>query len=155
VLWDAIDIHYQGRLMRCGGHIFAGLARKQLLALLQVRGAELGVTQRYQSEVHDPEELRDFDLVIAADGVNSLLRAKYASVFRPSLTAGKARFIWLGTTKVLDAFTFIFRENEHGLFQVHAYPFSGETGTFIVECDEETWLQAGLDHATESESITY
>jgi anthraniloyl-CoA monooxygenase len=155
VLWDAIDIHYQGQLIRCGGHIFAGLARKQLLALLQLRCTELGVTQRYQSEVHEPGELAGYDLVIAADGVNSLLRKEYASAFQPSLVAGKARFIWLGTTKVLDAFTFIFRENEHGLFQVHAYPFSGDTGTFIVECDEETWLRAGLDHVTEAESIYY
>ncbi len=155
VRWDAIDIHYQGRLIRCGGHIFAGLARKQLLALLQLRCAELGVTQSYHSEVHEPGELEGYDLVIAADGVNSLLREEYASAFRPTLAPGKARFIWLGTTKILDAFTFIFRENEHGLFQVHAYPFSGDTGTFIVECDEETWLRAGLDHATEAESITY
>ena len=156
VLWDAIDIHYQDELIRCGGHIFAGLARKQLLQLLAERCTELGVALHYRTDLREPETLlADYDLVIAADGVNSLLRAAHADVFRPSLIPGKARYIWLGTSKILDAFTFIFRENEHGLFQVHSYPFSGSTGTFIVECGEETWNRSGLRDATEAESIAY
>ncbi|HUP27394.1 MAG TPA: FAD-dependent monooxygenase, partial [Chloroflexia bacterium] len=89
------------------------------------------------------------------DGVNSITRKLYEEQFKPSVEWGKAKYIWLGADKVLDAFNFIFHENEHGLFQVHAYPFSGTTSTFIVECDEESWLNAGLDRASEAESLDY
>jgi anthraniloyl-CoA monooxygenase len=155
VPWDAIDIYYQDQLIRCGGHVFAGLERKLLLQLLQARCAELEVALSYNTELADIRELDGYDLVIAADGVGSLVRASYAEEFQPELTPGKARYIWLGTTRLLSAFTFIFRESEHGLFQAHAYPFSGRTGTFIVECREETWLRAGLDGASPQESIAY
>ncbi|MGO8949210.1 MAG: FAD-dependent monooxygenase [Ktedonobacterales bacterium] len=155
VLWDAIDIHYQGQLIRCGGHVFAGLERKLLLQLLQARCRELGVSVSYNTELTDISELDGYDLVVAADGAHSLVRSAYAKTFQPSLISGKAKFIWLGTDKVLDAFTFIFRENEHGLFQVHAYPFSGYTSTFIVECSHDTWQRAGLDTASPEESIAY
>ncbi|HLJ80859.1 MAG TPA: FAD-dependent monooxygenase, partial [Ktedonobacterales bacterium] len=182
VTWDAIDTYVGGELVRCGGHVFAGLARKQLLAILQRRCRELGVSLRFNTDVTDissllpqgiapplanpspaaplsahGEELgvRFPDLLIAADGVNSLVRAAYADIFKLSLVPGNARYIWLGTNKVLDAFTFIFRENEHGFFQVHAYPFDGTTSTFIVECAEDVWRRAGLDGASEAESIAY
>jgi anthraniloyl-CoA monooxygenase len=155
VQWDAIDIHVDGQLIRCGGHIFAGLARRRLLGILQRRCAELGVVLRFQTEVDEPDELAQADLLIAADGVNSKVRARHAGDFRPSLVEGHARYIWFGTDKLLDAFTFIFRENEHGLFQVHAYPFDGTTATFIVECSEETWRRAGLDQADEAASLAY
>jgi anthraniloyl-CoA monooxygenase len=156
VLWDAIDIRFHGELMRCGGHIFAGLARKQLLAILDARCRELGVDVRYETEVADPDELRaQCDLLIAADGVNSLTRQRRADIFKPRLEAGKAKYVWYGTDKILDAFTFLFRANEHGLFQVHAYPFSGSNSTFIVECDEAAWRAAGLDEASEQGSIAY
>ncbi|HLZ22472.1 MAG TPA: FAD-dependent monooxygenase [Ktedonobacterales bacterium] len=158
VTWDAIDTYVGGELVRCGGHVFAGLARKQLLAILQRRCRELGVSLRFNTDIADPTQPGIFsgsDLLIAADGVNSLVRAAFADIFKPSLVPGNARYIWLGTDKVLDAFTFIFRENEHGFFQVHAYPFDGTTSTFIVECAEDTWRRAGLDSATEGESIAY
>ena len=186
VTWDAIDTCFGGELVRCGGHVFAGLARKQLLAILQQRCRELGVSLRFNTDITDLTQLglptmsshskhgmashgvgalpaaptaagqaAGSDLFIAADGVNSLVRAAFADTFKPSLVPGKARYIWLGTNKVLDAFTFIFRENEHGFFQVHAYPFDGTTSTFIVECAEETWRRAGLDTASEAESIAY
>jgi anthraniloyl-CoA monooxygenase len=99
--------------------------------------------------------LASHDLVIAADGVNSITRNIYATAFKPELQIGKSKFVWYGTDKVFDSFTFIFRENEHGLFQVHAYPFDGQTSTFIVECEEATWQRAGLDQATEAESLAY
>jgi anthraniloyl-CoA monooxygenase len=155
VLWDTIDVRYHGEVVRCGGHVFAGIPRKLLLEILQRRCAELGVTLRFQTEVDGLTQLAEYDLLIAADGVNSLARNTFEHVFKPSVELGRAKYIWLGTDKVLDAFTFIFRENEHGLFQVHAYPFSGATSTFIVECDETTWLRAGLGAATEAESIAY
>ncbi|MFI5271531.1 MAG: FAD-dependent monooxygenase [Ktedonobacterales bacterium] len=155
VLWDTIDVHYHGELARCGGHVFAGLARKELLAILQRRCRELGVALHFETDVPELGALEDADLLIAADGVNSLVRRTFADVFKPSLTPGRARYIWLGTDKVLDAFTFIFREHEAGFFQVHAYPFDGTTSTFIVECDEATWQRAGLEQATEAESVAF
>lgn len=155
VLWDAIDTRFHGELMRCGGHVFAGLARKALLDILRERCLELGVAMRFETDITDLAVLPDCDLFIAADGVNSLVRQQQAATFRPNLHYGASKYIWLGTNRVLDAFTFLFQENEHGLFQVHAYPFNGTTSTFIVETDEATWLRAGLDTATEDESIAY
>ncbi len=155
VIWDAIDVHYRAETIRCGGHIIASIARKTLLNILQRRCAELGIDVKYGCEIHDIAELGEYDLLIAADGINSLVRKTYASHFKPHIEYGKARYIWLGANKVLDCFTFIFCENEDGLFQVHAYPFSGTTSTFIVECDEASWLKAGLDKAGEAESLAY
>jgi anthraniloyl-CoA monooxygenase len=155
VIWDAIDVLYRGETIRCGGHVIASIARKQLLYILQRRCDELGIALKFGCEVNDLAGLPESDLLIAADGLNSIVRKTYAPIFKPGIELGKARYIWLGTHKVLDSFTFIFRENEHGLFQVHAYPFSGTTSTFIVECDEASWLKAGLDKAGEAESLAY
>lgn len=155
VIWDAIDVRYRGEILRCGGHVFAGIARKRLLNILQRRCDELGVGLRFNTEIADLAEFADSDLIVAADGVNSVIRNSYAQAFKPRIGFGTAKYIWFGTDKVLDSFTFIFRENEHGLFQVHSYPFDGHTSTFIVECDEATWKRAGLDEADEAESIAY
>ena len=155
VIWNDIDVYYRGQTIRCGGHVISGIARKTLLRILQQRCEELGIVLRFSQEIGDLSELAPFDLVIAADGVNSLARKTHAGHFQPSITLGKARYIWLGADKVLDAFTFIFRENEHGLFQVHAYPYSGTSSTFLFECDESSWLSAGLDRAGEAESLAF
>jgi anthraniloyl-CoA monooxygenase len=155
VIWDAIDVHYRGELIRCGGHVIASIARRELLGILQERCRELGVRLTFECEVQKLADLGEYDLLIAADGINSLARRTYPEHFSPTVELGKARYIWLGAHKVLDAFTFIFCENEHGLFQVHAYPFSGDTSTFIVECDEDSWLRAGLDQADEAQSLAY
>jgi anthraniloyl-CoA monooxygenase len=161
VIWDAIDTWYRDKRIRCGGHVIASISRKRLLNILQERCRELGVTMRFSCDIADLSQLGahgdydSYDLLIAADGINSIVRRAYADHFQPAIAQGKARYIWLGTNRVLDSFTFIFRENEHGFFQVHAYPFGGNASTFIVECDEETWLKAGLDKAGEAESIAY
>lgn len=154
-LWDAIDTYYRGDLVRCGGHVFAGLERKALLAILQERCRALGVELEFATEAPSLEWLGEADLIIAADGVNSLARRTHEATFQPRLIPGKAKYIWLGADKTLDAFTFIFKESEYGLFQVHSYPFSGETSTFIVECAEEVWRRAGLDEADEAASIAF
>ncbi|MCK6482435.1 MAG: bifunctional salicylyl-CoA 5-hydroxylase/oxidoreductase, partial [Planctomycetes bacterium] len=113
--------------------------------ILQARARELGVKIHFNTDVQDIEKLRDADLLVAADGVNSKIREKYAATFKPSIDWRKCKFCWLGTTLPLPSFTFIFRENEHGLFQIHAYQFEKGKSTFIAECREETWKAAGLD----------
>ncbi|MGZ3615500.1 MAG: oxidoreductase [Ktedonobacteraceae bacterium] len=155
VIWDTIDVYYRNQKMSCGGHVISSISRKALLNILQNRCFELGIKLKFSYEINDLVELGDYDLLIAADGLNSIVRKKYESSFKPSLEYGKARYIWLGANKVLDAFTFIFKENEHGLFQVHSYPFNGTTSTFIIECDEGSWLKAGLDEADEAQSLAY
>ncbi len=155
VIWDAIDVRYRGETIRCGGHVIAAISRKSLLEILQKRCAELGVTLRFNTEINDLSKLPKHDLLIAADGLNSIVRKTYEDRFKPTIELGKAKYIWLGANKVLDAFNFIFHENEHGFFTTHAYPFRGATSTFIVECSEETWLNAGLDKADETQSLAY
>jgi len=122
--WDDIDVHVRGRVVRSSGHGFAGIARRKLLHILQDRCAGLGVDLRFQIDLKDDAELAkhglgDADVIVAADGINSLIRAKYAAHFEPDLDVRSAKFIWLGTTFPFDAFTFYFVENEHGVFQVH------------------------------------
>src|SRR5215472_612648 len=155
VIWDSIDVYFRGERLHCGGHVIAGISRKALLNILQKRCLELGISLQFYCEVNDLAELPAYDLLIAADGINSIVRRTYAHYFKPAIEVGKAKYIWLGADKALDAFTFIFRENEHGLFQVHAYPFSGTASTFLLECDEASWLNAGLDKAGEAESLVY
>ncbi len=153
--WDAVDIKFKGRVVRSGGHGFCGIARRHLLNILQARAEALGVALRFKSEIAGLDALRAADLVVACDGVNSTLRAAFAAAFRPTLAVGRAKYIWLGTNRLFEAFTFLVAENRHGLFQVHAYRFDAHTSTFIVECDEESWRRAGLDAATTEESVAY
>ena len=153
--WDDIDVYHRGERIRSTGHGFCGIGRRRLLNILQERAAELGVTQRFETEV-DPEQLSaEADLVIAADGVNSRLRKRYAATFKPDIEVGRCRYIWLGTTKLFEAFTFAFEKTEHGWFQIHAYQFSDELSTVIVETREETWLAHGLDRSSTAESIEF
>jgi anthraniloyl-CoA monooxygenase len=150
--WEAIDTHVGGAVIRSGGHGFSGIARRRLLQILQERCRGLGVRLNFQAEV---EGLPQADVVVAADGINSKVRTAHEDVFQPTIVPGKARFIWLGTTRRFEAFTFIIRDNEHGLFQVHAYPFDEDTSTFIVETDPDTWRRAGLDTASVEHSVAY
>ncbi|MGW4033460.1 oxidoreductase [Streptomyces sp. NPDC004838] len=144
--WSDIDIHYRGSVQTAGGHGFAAISRKRLLQILQRRCADLGVDVRFRTAAPPVEELSAaYDLVIAADGVNSATRAAYSEVFSPSLDVRGSRFMWLGTDRVLESFTFITAETEFGPLTVHGYPFSSEASTFIVEVNEQTWLRAGFD----------
>ncbi len=153
--WDAIDIHYRGEVLTSHGHGFSGLSRQRLLNILQRRAAHLGAELQFHREVSDFESLRRADLVIAADGSNSLMRNHYAAHFEPQLDWRPNRFIWLGTTRRFDAFTFFFKEDGHGLWRVHAYRFDDRHSTFIVETSEATWRRAGLDRATEDATIAF
>ena len=153
--WDDIDVHYRGTTTTTGGHGFCGISRKRLLNILQGRAAELGVQQRFEHEVEDDAPYADADLVIAADGVNSKIRARHADVFEPDIDVRQCRFIWLGTTQSFPAFTFAFEKTEHGWFQIHAYQFSGDLSTVIVETREETWRAHGLDKFDHKQSIEF
>ena len=148
--WDDIDVHVRGRIITSHGHGFSGIARKKLLNILQRRCEEVGVLLHFQADVRDEAGLAryglaDADLIVAADGVNSALRARHAAHFDPDLDVRKAKYIWLGTTLPFEAFTFYFVENAHGVFQAHCYRFDRETSTFIVECDDASWSRAGFD----------
>jgi anthraniloyl-CoA monooxygenase len=153
--WDDIAIHFAGHRFVSGGHGFCGIARKKLLNLLQNRASELGVHQTFQHEVTDDAAFADADLVIAADGVNSGVRRRHAAVFEPDIDVRRCRYIWLGTTQSFAAFTFAFERTEHGWFQIHAYQFSRDLATVIVETREETWRAHGLDAASTEQSIAF
>jgi anthraniloyl-CoA monooxygenase len=158
--WDDIDVHFRGHVATSGGHGFSGIARRTLLQILQRRAVELGVELRFGTELADETGLEalglaDCDLLVAADGVASALRRRHAETFVPDLDVRSARYTWLGTTRLFDAFTFLFVENEDGVFQAHAYRFDAERSAFIVECDEASWRAAGLDRASTEESIAY
>ena len=148
--WTSIDIHYRGRVLRSSGHTFSAIKRTHLLDILQRRARAVGVALEFGVEVSSPEPA---DLVVAADGSNSTLRR--AADFGTTVEPQGCKYVWFGTDLVFDAFTFIFKETEHGLFQVHAYPFDEYTSTFIVETRPETWRRAGLDTMSEQDSIAF
>src|SRR3954452_3949963 len=149
--WAEIDVHYRGETITSGGPGSPALARVDLPGVLQRRAAGLDVDLRFRTEVDDVAG--DFDLVVAADGVNSTLRRRYADAFRPSLDRRRAKYVWFGTDLVLDAFTFFIKETEHGVLQVHGYPYSDTMSTFIVETTPRAWRGLGLDRASEEESL--
>jgi anthraniloyl-CoA monooxygenase len=153
--WDDIAIHYKDTLLTSTGHAFSGLSRRTLLAILAERCRALGVQLCFQREVADPESLRDADVVIAADGVNSLTRERYRDDFRPHVDTRPNRFVWLGTTRPFPAFTFYFKHDPHGLWRVHAYQYEPGQSTFIVEATEATWRAAGLEPATEADTLAF
>src|SRR3954451_12991047 len=148
--WTEIDVHHRGEVVTSGGHGFSAMGRKDLLNVLQRRAADLGVDLRFKTEVSELEG----DLVVAADGVNSTLRRRYADTFRPSLDVRRAKYVWFGTDLVFGAFKFFIKETPHGVLQVHGYPYSDTRSTFIVETTQETWRRAGLDAADPLEACS-
>src|SRR6202030_667816 len=153
--WDDINVHFKGQTIRSSGHGFAGISRRLLLNILQKRAASLGVTQSFQVELDDAGQFEDADLVVIAEGANSKARAAQAGKFGPGIEVRKCRYIWLGTTQKFSAFTFAFEKTEFGWFQIHAYQFSKDLSTVIVETREETWAAHGLDEAGIDESIAF
>src|SRR6058998_2962518 len=153
--WDDIDIHYQGQVLTSTGHGFSGMSRQLLLDILQRLCTELGVILRFQDEVTDLGAYAGADLVLAADGVNSFIRSRYAEHFRPQVDWRPNKFVWLGTTFPYPAFTFVFKESDHGLWRVHAYRYNASMSTFILETTEAAWRRAGLDQADEDQTIAF
>jgi anthraniloyl-CoA monooxygenase len=143
--WDDIDVHFRGTVFTSGGHGFAAMSRKRLLAILQARCASLGVRVHFRTEAPDVAALAaSHDLVVAADGMNSATRSRFAPVFGPDLERRRCRYIWLGTDLVFDAFKFYILDTPAGVMQVHGYPYSERASTFILEMHEDVWRRAGF-----------
>jgi len=155
VRWSAIDIRHRQSAIRSYGHGFSAISRHTLLRVLEDRALELGVRINFETAVTAADFGSGFDLVIAADGVNSGLRHHHHRVFQPTLYEHPTRYIWLGAPFAFDAFTFIFVQTPEGLFQAHAYPYDANGSTFIVETTEDTWRRSGMDDATEDESVAF
>ena len=153
--WDDIEVLFKGTRQRTSGHGFVGIGRKKLLNILQRRCEALGVELVFETEVSSDRDYSDADLIIASDGFNSKIRNKYAEVFEPDLVTRPNRYIWLGTSKLFDAFTFDFRKTGHGWFQAHIYKFDENTSTFIVETTEEAYEKHGLGDMDQQASIDF
>ncbi|MBK0393124.1 bifunctional salicylyl-CoA 5-hydroxylase/oxidoreductase [Ramlibacter algicola] len=153
--WDDIEVHIRGETFRSGGHGFCGIGRKRLLNILQKRCEDLGVKLQFETDVQDESAYADADLVIASDGLNSRVRTRYAATYQPDIDLRDCRFVWLGTHKKFEAFTFAFEETPHGWFQAHAYQFDGDTSTFIIETPEDVWRKAGLEDMPKEEAIAF
>lgn len=155
IYWDDIAVVRDGHRQVSGGHGFAGIGRRQLLILLQERARELGVTLQFQTEFQTAEHYRrDYDLVVACDGLNSKVRTEYADVFRPDIDMRRCKFVWLGTKqKFDDAFTFIFEKTPQGWLWAHVYSFDADTATFIVECSQETWDAMGFEGMSKEQIV--
>jgi anthraniloyl-CoA monooxygenase len=156
--WDDIEVFFKGKSVRSGGHGFCGIGRKRLLNILQDRCLQVGVELVFETEVQDDQEAAakyGADLVVASDGLNSRIRTRYAATYQPDIDLRQCRFVWLGTHKKFDAFTFAFEQTENGWFQAHAYQFDADTSTFIVETPEAVWKAHGLDQMEQPEAIAF
>jgi anthraniloyl-CoA monooxygenase len=154
VYWDDIATHYRSTVTRSSGHGFCGIGRKRLLNILQDRAQALGVELRFETEIDGLEPYQGYDLIVAADGVNSKVRSALAHVFKPAIDVRRTKYIWLGTQQRFDdAFTFIFEETDKGWIWAHAYQFDPDTATFIVECSEPTWRKLGFDAMSQEETL--
>src|SRR5215216_5237066 len=154
--WDNVDVVHCDAKISIHGNSFSGIARLQLLKILQRRAEQLGVEINFHTEIHDVESLRnDCDLLLAADGVNSTVRLRYAEQFQPELDARANRYIWYGTHQLFHGLTLTFRENSAGVFAAHSYKFSPTTSTFIVECDPQTWTKAGFEQMSSEDTLDH
>ena len=156
--WDDVEMFFKGKSVRSGGHGFCGIGRKKLLNILQERCIELGVELVFEADVDDDQALSakyNADLLIACDGLNSRVRTRYASTYKPDVEMRDCRFVWLGTKKTFDAFTFAFEQTEHGWFAAHAYKFDADTSTFIVETPQAVWEAHGLDKMSQEDGIAF
>ncbi|MFJ5368482.1 bifunctional salicylyl-CoA 5-hydroxylase/oxidoreductase [Bosea sp. CER48] len=154
--WDDIEIHFKGDSYRVPGNGFCGCSRRSLLMLVQERARELGVSLHFGSEIADVETLRrEYDLVVAADGVNSRLRENWRERFQPETDLRPNKFAWMGSTRPFDAFSFFFKETEHGLFIAHCYQYEAGRSTWVLETDPGTFERAGLGAMDEAQSAAF
>lgn len=155
VKWDNVDIVHRGERISVHGNRFSGIARIRFLRMLQERCRQLEVDLDFRRTVADVRELPPCDLLVGADGANSLIRRSYASLFRPSVEYGRNKYIWLGTPRLFHGLTLTFVTHPTGVYAAHSYKFDDRTSTFIVECSEETWREAGLATMLEGETCAF
>ncbi len=155
VRWDDIAVHYGGELIRSTGHGFSGMSRRTLLATLQRQAIEAGVRLVFGHDVEALDRLNDADLIVGSDGINSAVRRLAGDRFQVDVDMRPNRFVWLGTSKPFPDFTFYFREDDSGVWRVHAYQYAPDRSTFIVECRDETWRRSGMDAASEAETVAF
>ena len=156
--WADVEMFFKGRSVRSGGHGFCGIGRKKLLNILQERCIALGVELVFEADVQDDQAAArqyNADLMIACDGLNSRVRTRYAGTYKPDVEMRDCRFVWLGTKKSFDAFTFAFEQTEYGWFAAHAYKFDADTSTFIVETPHAVWKAYGLDAMSQEDGIAF
>ena len=153
--WDNVDIVHRGETITVRGNRFSGIARLKFLQILHRRCTDLGVNIRFNTPVNDVQTLPAADLQVGADGANSLVRRANAEAFGPSVASGRNKYIWLGTRKLFHGLTLTFVEHPAGVFTAHSYKFDPETSTFIVECSEQTWIEAGLNLMTDVETCRF
>ncbi|MDG2065757.1 MAG: bifunctional salicylyl-CoA 5-hydroxylase/oxidoreductase [SAR324 cluster bacterium] len=153
--WDDIDVHIHGKVIRSGGHGFIGIGRLRLITILQERAEELGIQQVFETQVENSVNYENYELVVASDGINSKIRTQHKAHFQPDIDLRRNKFIWLGTHKLFEAFTFIFIKTEHGWIWAHAYRFAEDLSTFIVECEPETWIALGFEEMSKEEAIGF
>ncbi|MCU1268656.1 MAG: Anthraniloyl-CoA monooxygenase [Acidobacteria bacterium] len=151
--WDNVDVVHRDQKITVRGNSFSGIGRLQLLKILQERSAELGVQLKFKTEISDVERLAsESDLLLGADGVNSTVREKYKNHFQPTLEARPNQYIWYGTNQLFHGLTLTFREHLGGVFAAHSYKFNQATSTFIIECDQQTWIDSGFAIMSEAET---
>jgi anthraniloyl-CoA monooxygenase len=153
--WDNVDVVHRGQTLSVHGNGFSGIARLAILNILQRRCLDLGVDIRFHTPVADPAPLLDADLLLGADGANSLVRRTWADFFQPSVDVRVNRYVWLGTPQLFHGLVMIFRDTPAGLFIAHAYKFSATTSTFIVECGPDTWVRAGFERMSDAETCRH
>jgi anthraniloyl-CoA monooxygenase len=153
--WDNVDVVHRDRKVTIRGNKFSGIARIELLNILQERCRALGVDLRFRAEVSEIETGAGEDLLVGADGINSTVRQRYEQFFQTDLSVARNKYIWYGTHRLFHGLTLTFRESEAGVFAAHSYKFNGTTSTFIVECDEQTWTSAGFERMTDAETREY
>jgi anthraniloyl-CoA monooxygenase len=151
--WDNVDIVHRGEKISVRGNRFSGISRVGFLNILQRRCLDLGVEIRFRTTADDVAALREADLLVGADGANSLVRRTFSDAFQPTLQAGRNKYIWLGTRRLFHGLTLTFRESEAGWFAAHSYRFSRTTSTFIVECVGDTFDRGGFERLSEPETL--
>ncbi|HZK75294.1 MAG TPA: monooxygenase [Candidatus Kapabacteria bacterium] len=153
--WENVDMIHHDEKVTVLGNKFSGIARIEVLRILQERCRELGVALHFRAPVHDLAEFAHYDLIVGADGVMSEVRDEYEECFKPDLSTRTNRYIWYGTRHLFHGLTLTFRENSAGVFAAHSYKFDKTTSTFIVECDEETWAAAGFQDMDDASTRRY
>ena len=151
--WDDIIIARDGQSVTIAGNGFCGCSRKKLLQLLQQRCTEEGVNLHFEQNIEDITQFKNSDIIVACDGIGSPIRTQFANDFGTNISLKKNRFVWLGSTKPLDAFTYFFRTTPHGLMVAHSYQYQPGMSTWIFECSDETWQKHGFEITNEDDTI--